>query len=101
MFTFDNEVVRETARRIHRLSDDFRAIEELRGPTLEEFLGAPVLEDWSIGTRIEPALIGRVTGHPDRPDGPVVTSGLFYLDDRIGLARTLSRWYRLKPKSTN
>jgi len=101
MFTLDNPLVRETARRIHRLSDDLRAIEELRGPTLEEFLAAPVLEDWGIGTRIEPALFGTVTGHPDRPDGRVVTSGLFYLDDRIGIARTLSRWYRLRPKSTN
>ena len=95
MFTPDSEIYLNTVQRIHRLSQDLRLIQELKAPRLSDYVDAPVLEDWTIHHRFEPALIGMVTGHPTQPDGPAVTSGLFYLDEKIGVARTLSRWYRL------
>ncbi|WP_312862228.1 DUF6634 family protein [Rhizobium sp. P32RR-XVIII] len=43
-----------------------------------------------------PCLIGRPIGHPKVPDGKMAcTSELFYLDRERGIARTMSRWYRL------
>lgn len=40
-------------------------------------------------------LRGEVSGHPDLQNGPIETSQLFFMDQKFGLARTLSRWYRL------
>lgn len=68
MYTFEEPRVREIAQRIH---------------------------DWWIGRRLEVALTGVVSGHPEVGPGPVVTSGLYYLDPIAGYARTLSRWYKL------
>ena len=40
-------------------------------------------------------LRGEVSGHPQLRAGPIETSQLFFIDQKLGLARTLSRWYRL------
>ncbi|MGO7904198.1 DUF6634 family protein [Rhizobium leguminosarum] len=46
--------------------------------------------------RSVPCLVGRTTGHPGITDNRVAcTTELFYLDKEHGLARTMSRWYRL------
>lgn len=94
-FTFDNELARENARRVHELSRDLALIEKLRGPGIRDMAEAPLLEDWMIGNRMETALIGTVAGHPLLADGPVITSAIHYLDEQAGYARTFSRWYRL------
>jgi hypothetical protein len=94
-FTFLDPRVRATARLIHSLSEDLRALQQGRDPTVEQLANAPTLVDWTLGTRIEPALIGKVIGHPHLANGPVQTSGLYYLDTKRGFARTLSRWYVL------
>lgn len=73
-------------------------IDQLRAPSIRDIAAAPLIEDWTIGKRFEPALIGRVSGHSNIDTGqPVVSSGLYYLDPVAGYARTLSRWYRLGP----
>jgi len=95
VFTRDSQIYINTVQRIHRLSQDLRLIDELKAPRLTDYVNAPILEDWTIHYRMEPALVGMVTGHPSQPNGPTVTSGLFFLDETIGVARTLSRWYRL------
>lgn len=57
---------------------------------------APLLEKYKLVLGWSHAMKGIVTGHPLLPDGKeIVTSQLMYLDPSIGLARTLSRWYRI------
>lgn len=94
-YTYENPRVRELAARIHDLSRDLRLIEELKAPSIRDIASAPVIDDWYVGHRMEPALIGRLSGHPVVRPGPVVTSGLFYLDPLAGYARTMSRWYKI------
>lgn len=47
-----------------------------------------------VASRAVPCLMGEFSGHPSIKDGPGITSELFYLDRKLKLARTLSRWYR-------
>ena len=58
---------------------------------------APVtIEDWTITRRAVPCLFGRMVGHPTiANDSPGITSELFYFDEKVGLARSFNRWYRL------
>jgi hypothetical protein len=47
-----------------------------------------------------PVLFGQVSGHPELPDGPVMTSPIFAADFENGTwCRTLSRWYALDIKA--
>lgn len=94
-FTFEDQRARDHARLIHALSRDLASIEELTAPSIRDIASAPLLENWVVGRRFEPALVGVVTGHPLILDGPVSTSSLHYLDTKAGYARTLTRWYRL------
>ena len=60
---------------------------------------APVVEGWRIGIRgrVECLIADTVLGHPHIADGGrhICTSPLIWLDERLGWARTESRWYRL------
>lgn len=57
-----------------------------------------LLMDWALMERAVPCLVGRPIGHPGIVDGRAAcTSQLFYIDENRGVARTLSRWYRLAP----
>lgn len=94
-FIFEDLAKREHVRLVQELCRDLELIRSLKAPSLTDFLNAPVIEGWRIGTRSEPALLGTVTGHPLLLDGPVTTSTLHYLDPVVGCARTFSRWYRL------
>lgn len=93
--TFDDPAVRDIASRVHGLSEHLRRIELGEGPTAEELAHAPVLTDWRLGQRPEPALIGFATNHPSLGSRPVLTSPVYYIDVERGFARTLSRLYRL------
>ncbi|AJD41707.1 MULTISPECIES: DUF6634 family protein [Rhizobium] len=54
------------------------------------------INTWALAKRAVPCLIGRPIGHPSVADGkPAASSELFYLDPERGIARTMSRWYRL------
>lgn len=99
-FSYEDPEFRELANRIHDLSRDLLLIKNLTAPSIRDIVAAPVIENWSVGHRIEPALIGDVKGHPVVKPGPLVTSELFYLDPVAGYARTLSRWYRLGAPKT-
>lgn len=77
---------------------------ELDDPPMHD-PGMPMLEDWFpaiVPEKTEElALIGTVTGHPRLRDGrPIVTSNVVMLNVDAGLARTVSRWYRLGDRSS-
>lgn len=97
-FTFRNPRILSTAHRIHALSADLLAIEADKLPTARQLRDAPLISNWTLGHRPEAILIGYVIGHPGIPEGPAFTSGLYYADPQLGIARTLSRWYRLGPQ---
>jgi hypothetical protein len=83
----------QTAERLQRLSDDFR---KLRSPGYLRSLEPEVtLSNWVLTPGIVFTLRGEVVGHPELRDGPLETSQLFFIDQELRLARTLSRWYRL------
>ncbi|TBY07317.1 DUF6634 family protein [Rhizobium laguerreae] len=54
------------------------------------------LNTWTTAERGVPCLVGLPLGHPILSDGKLTySSELFYLDPHRGVARTMSRWYRL------
>jgi hypothetical protein len=60
------------------------------------FADAPVLDGRKVVQGRCYALTGVVTGHPHLQDGrEIVTSQLFWLDEELGICRTMNRWYRL------
>lgn len=76
---------------------------ELDHPPVHDH-GMPKLEDWFPAIvphkTKELALIGTVTDHPRLRDGrTIVTSNLVVVHVDAGLARTMSRWYRLGDRS--
>lgn len=73
------------------LADDLESISDD-----VEALPAVAINNWAIAQRPVPCLMGRTLGHPSIGDGrPALSSELFYLDPERGIARTMSRWYRL------
>lgn len=75
-----------------RFSNELGDFDEAAPRLLEQV----TINDWVIGARAVPCLIGRPTDHPSiQNDNAVFTSELFYLDEEQRIARTFSRWYRL------
>ncbi|MBX5218752.1 hypothetical protein HJC04_00015 [Rhizobium sp. NLR8a] len=85
----DSETVERLLESIH--------VANTGGPDLAAALeGAPLLDSYRAAVGHAFALSGIVHGHPRIGDGrKIVTSQLFYLDADRGIARTMSRWYRL------
>lgn len=87
------------------LGDDRRAllaklqsvVVDLSAPDFPQFSSIPVLIDkFKVSTREVPCLLGNAFGHPKILDGHAsISSELFYFDPERGIARTMSRWYRL------
>jgi hypothetical protein len=83
----------DLVRQLRRLADDIEAASSLVDYEPNE---APIIDDWFIGQRAVACVLGRFTNHPKISDGkPGATSELFWVDEDRGVARTLSRWYRL------
>ncbi|MGO8141795.1 DUF6634 family protein [Rhizobium leguminosarum] len=77
---------------LRRLADDLENIEQ----RLRRTVPSVTINDWVVMERSVPCLVGRTTGHPGIIDNRVAcTTELFYLDEERGIARTMSRWYRL------
>lgn len=80
------------AEQLRNLADDIENIEQCLNRTVP----AVAINEWAVVERSVPCLVGRTTGHPGITDNRVAcTTELFYLDKERGLARTMSRWYRL------
>lgn len=89
-FRFDDPSV------MRRILTDLELLEAGNLDTTHILATAPLLEEYKLVLGWSHAMGGIVTGHPLLPDGKeIVTSQLMYLDPGIGLARTLSRWYRV------
>jgi hypothetical protein len=57
---------------------------------------AVFIEDWMLMRRTIPCLAGTMTGHPTVTDGsPGITTEIYFIDEDRGIARSMSRWYRL------
>ncbi|WP_418883819.1 DUF6634 family protein [Allorhizobium ampelinum] len=81
---------------MRRILADLEQLEAGNLDTAHILATAPLLERYRLVLGWSHAMGGIVTGHPLLPDGKeIVTSQLIYLDTSIGLARTLSRWYRV------
>ncbi|GAK73427.1 hypothetical protein RRU01S_39_00060 [Agrobacterium rubi TR3 = NBRC 13261] len=84
-----------SADALARLVEDIRSAEEGFLP-VQEIEKAPVL----FGHRILPMSVGMlsgiVDGHPKLRSGrEITTSQVYFIDTELGVARTMSRWYRL------
>lgn len=88
-----SSVLLENAQKFQDLAEDFRLA--ARGQSLDLSEPMPVLLDWKVSAHLAPHLIGHAVGHPVLGNRHITTSQLFFLDMEVGLARTLSRWYRL------
>ncbi|MBB4291418.1 hypothetical protein GGE16_003477 [Rhizobium leguminosarum] len=96
--------MKETRRGIY-LGDDRRAliaklqslVTDLAATDFPHPASIPVIIDkWKVGRREVPCLLGETFGHPNIFDGgSSISSELFYFDPEGGIARTISRWYRL------
>jgi len=88
---------------LHEITKYDRLVEDLKfaisNPlsAIDDGMKFPLLEDWSISTRLAPCLTGAAYGRPNFPgrDFPFTSSELVLFAPDIGLARTRSRWYRL------
>ncbi|MEN3794559.1 DUF6634 family protein [Fulvimarina sp. MAC3] len=85
-----------TVRQLRELLRDLGAIQAGWRPSPADLWQAPVLEDWGIGYRTVPSLVGQVLGHPTLADHRLIrTSEVWAISPEFGYARTLSRLYRL------
>lgn len=82
----------ELISNLRRLADDLENLDQ----RVEAQTPDAAMNSWTLGKRVVPCLIGRPLGHPIIADGrPAFSSELFYFDPDHGIARTMSRWYRL------
>ncbi|WP_137157508.1 DUF6634 family protein [Rhizobium sp. FKL33] len=82
----------DLAIRLEALAADLRGV-GTKGFTLStSFVD---ITDWSLAVRPTACLEGFVWDHPTVGTERVKTSELYYFDKKAGIARTLSRWYRL------
>lgn len=93
----DSGGLADIAAQARRLADALDRLAANRGrPSAADLAGAPVLDCWQPTSRLAPALIGLVTGHPRiGDDRATITSELFAVDTTARWARTWSRFYKL------
>ncbi|WP_417426704.1 DUF6634 family protein [Hoeflea sp.] len=95
----NEDEIKTTARNLHQLADDL--LSTLNPDFLIGLNPTTTLRDWGPAIKMTDSLGGIVENHPLRDDGLVVTSEVFYIDTKLGLARTYNRWYRLLGKRTD
>lgn len=77
---------------LRRLADDLENVDQCA----QALSPAVAINTWALARRTVPCLIGRPIGHPSIRDGKgALSSELFFFDSERGIARTMSRWYRL------
>lgn len=87
---------------IERLTLMVSGLEEAAavGPPEAVRAAAPRISHWMLVLRGEvPVLRGQAPAHPLLQGDDIVTSRLLFIDTDRGVARTISRWYRLGPRA--
>ncbi|WP_114945899.1 DUF6634 family protein [Microvirga calopogonii] len=96
---FDRRRVEREIERLESLARDLRRLLDEGPSTAADYPDAPVIHGWRAHPIQVMCLIGAVSGHPDplvgKPGRITATSDLWVFDPARGLARTLSRVYRL------
>jgi len=82
----------ELALKLEALAADLRSVGSRGFDLSTSFVS---ITDWRLASRPAACLEGFVTDHPTLGIDRVTTSELYYFDKKAGIARTLSRWYRL------
>jgi hypothetical protein len=85
--------LREDASRLEQLAHDLRAIHA--GKLKLDPDACVKLSNWRLSYRRVISLSGVTLGHPRLGNKPIHTSEVYFIDLELGIARTLSRWYRL------
>lgn len=80
--------------RLRGLCTDLQALAD--GASLNLSSEPVEIDEWTLLKRTVPCLTGLISGHPHIRNGHIgATTEIFYLDERLGVARSLSRWYKL------
>jgi hypothetical protein len=97
--TFDRKRMEREIERLEGLAHDLRQLLDEGPSTAADHPDAPTIHGWRVHPIQTMCLIGAVTDHPDPLVGKrgwtTATSDLWILDPARGVARTLSRYYRL------
>lgn len=80
---------------ITALAIDIARLMAYGAPQDEDLLGAPVLDEWSIGMPRARGLRGVVDRHPRLGNGLIDTSAAMIIDSDCRWVRTQSRYYLL------
>lgn len=88
-----NGDLREHAQRLEQLARDLRAI--TAGDLRIDDITRVELADWRLTYRRVLSLTGVSIDHPTLGNKTIHTSEVYFIDLDRGIARTLSRWYRL------
>ncbi len=91
--------MKELAEKIMSAAADLRRLESGWCPTEADLEGAVGLDDWLEGidrATNQHILMGRSVGHPILGDRLITTSPVLWISQDRKIARTLSRWYRLR-----
>lgn len=84
-----------------RLVEDLRRVETGR-ISYSDLDGSPLLYNHRVVPSPVGFLTGVVDGHPKLRTGQeIITSQVYFIDTDRGIARTLSRWYRLEALAQN
>jgi len=94
-----NGDLRGDALRLEELARDLRAI--AAGNLSIDDTTCVALANWRLTYRRALSLHGVSIGHPTLGTKPIHTSEVYFIDLDRGIARTLSRWYRLTATFTS
>ena len=81
------------ARKLRALSEDLSRLHKPGFLQLQQ--PETTVSEWYMASHSGLHLRGNVVGHPNVSDGPFESSELWYINEELRLARTLSRWFRL------
>jgi len=91
----DADQMRLTADRLERLAANLRGIHAGAGPTKDDLINAPVIENWTTEFVPTKVLFGRVASNQPGKYLGFCSTDLWVLAEPRGWALTLERWYRL------
>jgi hypothetical protein len=80
---------------LENLLRDLKSIRAGNFPDKKALASAPLIDQWSLGTRPTPCLYGVISGHPRLRTSQGVTSDVWVMSPNLRFIRTLSRYYRL------